>query len=207
MGKVTKDKSRYCTWLVFMNSKWVPFDQINQYRLDQTLGLESTFVDIQDSHFPDVRRVRVFPKVNYLSYLGLKYRISKVMEIDAWSVYESSSTRTTTTSEKSSSSLPEIHYLPVPFNNNNTYLRRSQPPLDAAVRQYSTLYSTVGFKENLDKTMKWLSSHNMKIDKDPNYICDILIRNTDSPISISYKKDSLPNPCLPLTVFSNATSI
>jgi hypothetical protein len=41
--------------------------------------------------------------------------------------------------------------------------------LDSTVRQYSTHYITVGFKENLHKTMKWLSSHNIKIDKDdPN---------------------------------------
>ncbi|KAI8890805.1 hypothetical protein K501DRAFT_265793 [Backusella circina FSU 941] len=51
--------------------------------------------------------------------------------------------------------------------------------------------------------MKWLSSNNTNIDKeDPNYIYDILNRNTDSPISISYKEDSLPNPCSPLTVFA-----
>lgn len=75
---------RYCTWLVFMNNKWVPFDTPNQYKLDHTLDLQSTFVDIQDSHFPDVNKVRVFPKSSHLSYLGLKYRISKVMQTDVW---------------------------------------------------------------------------------------------------------------------------
>ncbi|KAI8879816.1 hypothetical protein K501DRAFT_276177 [Backusella circina FSU 941] len=75
--------------------------------------------------------------------------------------------------------------------------------LDVAVRQYNTLYSTVGFKENLAKTKKSLSSHDIKIDKvDSNYICDILNRNTDNPISISYKEDNLINPCSPLTVFA-----
>ncbi|KAG2194744.1 hypothetical protein INT46_004136 [Mucor plumbeus] len=43
---------RYCTWLVFMNNKWIPFDTPNQYKLDYALGLQGTFVDIQDSHFP-----------------------------------------------------------------------------------------------------------------------------------------------------------
>ncbi|KAL9537767.1 hypothetical protein MBANPS3_011479 [Mucor bainieri] len=75
---------RYCTWLVFMNNKWVPFDTSTKYKLDQILGLEGTFVDVQDSHFPSVKKVRVFPKSNHLSYLGLKYRISKVMQMDAW---------------------------------------------------------------------------------------------------------------------------
>lgn len=76
--------TRYCTWLVFMNNTWVPFDQTNQYKLDQTLELHGTFVDIQDSHFPSVKKVRVFPKSNHLSYLGVKYRISKVMQTDVW---------------------------------------------------------------------------------------------------------------------------
>jgi hypothetical protein len=75
---------RYCTWLVFMNNKWVPFDTPNQYKLDHTLGLQGTFVDVQDSHFPSVKKVRVFPKSSHLSYLGLKYRVSKVLQTDAW---------------------------------------------------------------------------------------------------------------------------
>ncbi|ORZ03031.1 hypothetical protein BCR43DRAFT_419110, partial [Syncephalastrum racemosum] len=74
----------YFTWLVFMQSKWVPFDPDNQSRLEQTLNLGGTFVDIQDSHFQGVKRVRVFPKSNYLSYLGVKYRLSRVMQPDAW---------------------------------------------------------------------------------------------------------------------------
>ncbi|KAG0184839.1 hypothetical protein DFQ28_010358, partial [Apophysomyces sp. BC1034] len=72
------------TWLVFMNEKWVPFDVPNQAKLEQTLSLGGTFVDINDSHFPDVKRVRVFPKNNYLSYLGVKYRLSRIMQPDAW---------------------------------------------------------------------------------------------------------------------------
>jgi hypothetical protein len=72
------------TWLVFMNEKWVPFDPINQTKLEQTLTLGGTFVDITDSHFPHVNRVRVFPKNNYLSYLGVKYRLSRIMQPDAY---------------------------------------------------------------------------------------------------------------------------
>ncbi|CAO3625264.1 unnamed protein product [Mucor fragilis] len=72
------------TWLVFMNEKWVPFDILNQTKLEQTLTVGGTFVDISDSHFPDVKRVRVFPKSNYLSYLGVKYRLSRIMQPDAY---------------------------------------------------------------------------------------------------------------------------
>ncbi|GAA5812354.1 hypothetical protein MFLAVUS_005805 [Mucor flavus] len=72
------------TWLVFMNEKWVPFDIINQTKLEQTLTVGGTFVDISDSHFPDVKRVRVFPRNNYLSYLGVKYRLSRIMQPDAY---------------------------------------------------------------------------------------------------------------------------
>ncbi|KAI8640569.1 hypothetical protein BD408DRAFT_419523 [Parasitella parasitica] len=72
------------TWLVFMSGKWVPFDALNQTKLEQTLTMEGTFVDINDSHFPDVKKVRVFPKSNYLSYLGIKYRLSRIMQPDAY---------------------------------------------------------------------------------------------------------------------------
>jgi hypothetical protein len=68
------------TWLVFINAKWVPFASSNQHKLEQTLGLGGTFVDIEDRLFPAVKRVRVFPKANYLSYLGVKYRLSRVMQ-------------------------------------------------------------------------------------------------------------------------------
>ena len=68
------------TWLVFINAKWVPFASSNQHKLEQTLGLGGTFVDIEDKLFPSVKRVRVFPKANYLSYLGVKYRLSRVMQ-------------------------------------------------------------------------------------------------------------------------------
>ncbi|KAI8376039.1 uncharacterized protein BYT42DRAFT_573207 [Radiomyces spectabilis] len=84
MSRQSKDIENNFTWLVFMQTKWVPFDAKNQWKLEQTLSLGGTFVDIQDSHFPGVNRVRVFPKTNYLSYLGVKYRLSRVMQPDAW---------------------------------------------------------------------------------------------------------------------------
>ncbi|KAH8548908.1 hypothetical protein BGW37DRAFT_408531, partial [Umbelopsis sp. PMI_123] len=74
--------STYYTWLVFLLEKWIPFDALNQRKVEQTLNLGGTFVDIQDSHFPAVKRVRVFPKSNYLSYLGVKYRLSRIIETD-----------------------------------------------------------------------------------------------------------------------------
>ncbi|KAJ8661933.1 hypothetical protein O0I10_002264 [Lichtheimia ornata] len=74
----------YFTWLVFLHEKWVPFDAANQSKLEQTLTLGGTFVDVSDTHFPKVKRVRVFPKNNYLSYLGVKYRLSRIMQPDAW---------------------------------------------------------------------------------------------------------------------------
>ncbi|CAO3695853.1 unnamed protein product [Rhizopus stolonifer] len=77
-------KTKSCTWLVFKNEKWIPFNAINQSKLEQTLSLGGTFVDITDSNFPHVRRVRVFPKNNYLSYLGVKYRLSRIMQPDAY---------------------------------------------------------------------------------------------------------------------------
>ncbi|CAO3631802.1 unnamed protein product [Cunninghamella blakesleeana] len=70
------------TWLVFKEEQWQPFDIGNQIRLEQTFSLDGTFVDICDSHFPGVKRVRVFPKNNYLSYLGVKYRLSRLLQPD-----------------------------------------------------------------------------------------------------------------------------
>ncbi|KAI9485207.1 MAG: hypothetical protein EXX96DRAFT_544263 [Benjaminiella poitrasii] len=76
------------TWLVFINFKWVPFASMNQYKLEQTLGLGGTFVDIEDRLFPGVKKVRVFPKSNYLSYLGVKYRLSRVMQPHQFNEFE-----------------------------------------------------------------------------------------------------------------------
>ncbi|KAI9244272.1 hypothetical protein BDA99DRAFT_448561 [Phascolomyces articulosus] len=66
-------------WLFFSNSRWVPLDNQSHSKLERTLQLGGVFVDIQDSHFPDVHRIRVFPGADYLSYLGIRYRISRVL--------------------------------------------------------------------------------------------------------------------------------
>ncbi|KAI8141796.1 hypothetical protein BJV82DRAFT_162641 [Fennellomyces sp. T-0311] len=117
-------RTGYFTWLVFMEVKWVPFDASNQYKLEQTLNLGGTFVDIQDSHFPGVKRVRAFPKSNYISYLGVKYRLSRVMQPDAW---------IDPPDHDENSSYTPIDRLQAPFstsdstdnsNNNNTASRR-----------------------------------------------------------------------------------
>ncbi|KAI8337872.1 hypothetical protein BC941DRAFT_27389 [Chlamydoabsidia padenii] len=80
----SSSSSSYFTWLVFLEERWTPFDIDNQKKLEQTLSLCGTFVDICDTNFPHVKRVRVFPKSNYLSYLGVKYRLSRIMQPDAW---------------------------------------------------------------------------------------------------------------------------
>lgn len=75
------------TWLVFKDEQWQPFDRENQSKLEQTLSVDGTFVDICDSLFPGVKRVRVFPRNNYLSYLGVKYRLSRILQPDAWGYF------------------------------------------------------------------------------------------------------------------------
>ena len=77
---LTQCLSPHWTWLVFKDETWVPLDYENMVKLEHTLQLGGTFVDIRDSQFPGVNRVRIFPKNNYLSYLGLKYRICKVLQ-------------------------------------------------------------------------------------------------------------------------------
>ncbi|KAI7901279.1 uncharacterized protein BX663DRAFT_438118 [Cokeromyces recurvatus] len=66
-------------WLFFMNSLWIPFDYKNQIFLEDAFILKGTFVDLEDSHFPETRKVRVFPKQDYLCYLGVRYRLSRIM--------------------------------------------------------------------------------------------------------------------------------
>lgn len=66
-------------WLFFKESRWIPLDLVNYEKLEDTIRIKGTFIDIEDSHFPEVRRVRVFPELDYLSYLGIRYRISKVL--------------------------------------------------------------------------------------------------------------------------------
>ncbi|CAO3636084.1 unnamed protein product [Mucor fragilis] len=66
-------------WLFFKDNRWVPLDIINHQKLEDTILSKGVFVDIRDSHFPQVSKVRVFPELDYLSYLGVRYKISKVL--------------------------------------------------------------------------------------------------------------------------------
>ncbi|KAL9538385.1 hypothetical protein MBANPS3_010968 [Mucor bainieri] len=62
-------------WLFFKDNRWVPLDIMNHQKLEDTILSK----DIRDSHFPHVSKVRVFPELDYLSYLGVRYKISKVL--------------------------------------------------------------------------------------------------------------------------------
>ncbi|KAI8637466.1 hypothetical protein BD408DRAFT_320005, partial [Parasitella parasitica] len=66
-------------WFFFKNYRWIPLDSVNHGKLENAILSKGTFVDIRDSHFPKVPKVRVFPELDYLSYLGIRYRISKVL--------------------------------------------------------------------------------------------------------------------------------
>ncbi|RUS12836.1 hypothetical protein BC937DRAFT_86893 [Endogone sp. FLAS-F59071] len=72
--------SQEITWLFFRDNQWVPFDNDNHYRIEQAFTLGGVYVDVKDRHFPDLKCVRVFPTRFYLSYLGMKYRISCVLQ-------------------------------------------------------------------------------------------------------------------------------
>ncbi|KAI7870243.1 hypothetical protein BDF14DRAFT_1721335, partial [Spinellus fusiger] len=45
-----------------------------------TLIIGSIFINICDSSFPSLKRVRVFSRLNYLSYLGIKHRLSRIIQ-------------------------------------------------------------------------------------------------------------------------------
>lgn len=66
-------------WLFFRDSRWTPFDAHNQFKLFETLQMNGKFVDLKDSHFPGVERLRVFPASNYVSYLGTRYNLSHIL--------------------------------------------------------------------------------------------------------------------------------
>jgi hypothetical protein len=75
----TTSKRIVAQWLFFNESRWIPLDLVNHEKLENAIHTKGTFMDIQDSHFPEVPRVRVFPELDYLSYLGIRYKISKVL--------------------------------------------------------------------------------------------------------------------------------
>lgn len=74
-----KSRIQNAQWLFFKDKMWIPLDIINHQKLEDTILSKGTFVDIHDSHFPQVRKVRVFLELDYLSYLGIRYKISKVL--------------------------------------------------------------------------------------------------------------------------------
>lgn len=132
-----QQRTGYFTWLVFMQVKWVPFDATNQTKLEQTLNLGGTFVDIEDSHFPGVKRVRAFPKSNYISYLGVKYRLSRVMQPDAWIDPTPAEEPVSTSSLEDSSSIG-YRLLPSPFSSS-----LKSPPLLTPPSDQTTTTATV----------------------------------------------------------------
>lgn len=83
-GGASKSPSFQAQWMFFSNSQWIPLDTSSHLKLERTLQLNGVFVDIQDSHFPGVERIRVFPGADYLSYLGIRYRICRVLLPSLW---------------------------------------------------------------------------------------------------------------------------
>src|SRR4051794_24817673 len=53
-------------WLFFRNYQWIPFDSRNHSRIDSTLLTDGKYVDIEDSNFDEIKRVRVFPILGYV---------------------------------------------------------------------------------------------------------------------------------------------
>lgn len=68
------------TWLFFRDNKWIPFQSNNHYKIEQAFTLGGIYVDIKDLNFPHLKSIRVFPTRMYLSYLGMKYRLSCVIQ-------------------------------------------------------------------------------------------------------------------------------
>ncbi|KAL9556921.1 hypothetical protein MBANPS3_001632 [Mucor bainieri] len=67
------DYPQEITWLFFRDNKWVPFQSNNHYKIEQAFTLG-------DLNFPHLKSIRVFPTRMYLSYLGMKYRLSCVIQ-------------------------------------------------------------------------------------------------------------------------------
>ncbi|KAI7907256.1 uncharacterized protein BX663DRAFT_495338 [Cokeromyces recurvatus] len=74
------DRSQEITWLFFRDNKWVPFQSNNHHKIEQVFTLGGIYVDINDINFPHLKSIRVFPTRMYLSYLGMKYRLSCVIQ-------------------------------------------------------------------------------------------------------------------------------
>ncbi|ORY98399.1 hypothetical protein BCR42DRAFT_362822 [Absidia repens] len=74
------DYPQEVTWLFFRDNQWVPFQNDNHYKIEQAFTFGGIYVDIKDSNFPQLKSIRVFPTRFYLSYLGMKYRLSCVIQ-------------------------------------------------------------------------------------------------------------------------------
>ncbi|KAJ8653908.1 hypothetical protein O0I10_010476 [Lichtheimia ornata] len=68
------------TWLFFRDNQWIPFQSENHYKIEQAFTMGGIYVDIKDHNFPQLKSIRVFPARFYLSYLGMKYRLSCVIQ-------------------------------------------------------------------------------------------------------------------------------
>ncbi|KAI8063176.1 hypothetical protein BC940DRAFT_321786 [Gongronella butleri] len=68
------------TWLFFRDNQWIPFQNENHYKIEQAFTFGGIYVDIKDNNFPQLKSIRVFPTRFYLSYLGMKYRLSCVIQ-------------------------------------------------------------------------------------------------------------------------------
>ncbi|KAI9497906.1 hypothetical protein BDB00DRAFT_756003 [Zychaea mexicana] len=71
------------TWLFFRDNQWVPFQSENHFKIEQafTMGGNWQYKHLViDNNFPQLKSIRVFPARFYLSYLGMKYRLSCVIQ-------------------------------------------------------------------------------------------------------------------------------
>ncbi|ORX57982.1 hypothetical protein DM01DRAFT_1267102, partial [Hesseltinella vesiculosa] len=66
-------------WLYFNQRRWMPLNCQNYASLDKALVTGGVFVDIADTNFPSAKCVRVFPKADYLSHMGMRFRICRLL--------------------------------------------------------------------------------------------------------------------------------
>ncbi|SAM03844.1 hypothetical protein [Absidia glauca] len=74
-----RSTSFHAQWLYFSNSRWIPLNSQNYAKLESILQTGGVFMDVADTNFPLVKSVRVFPKSDYLSYLGVRFRICRLL--------------------------------------------------------------------------------------------------------------------------------
>ncbi|CAO3668524.1 unnamed protein product [Rhizopus stolonifer] len=79
-SEFVNDYPQEITWLFFRDNQWVPFQYSNHLKIEQAFTLGGIYVDIKDFNFPHLKSIRVFPTRMYLSYLGMKYRLSCIIQ-------------------------------------------------------------------------------------------------------------------------------